>query len=256
MNTLYVLAHFDDEYFAWPLIQRGQKKGDQQYFMYVADYDPAELTERRAQETTRFLMGMGIPAANVAHAGRGTGAMDGSIHERFSAALEASRAAVRRLGPIDRVVVCAWEGGHPDHDSCARLALHLSRELEDPEVIQFPLYSGKGLAGRLFRAGRPLDENGPIERVSMSWSDWLKFWIGVRHYPSQWRTWLGLWPMMFWTYIRRGFSYQRLTSARVLERPHSGVLLYERMFGVSYSAVDQWTASSRAVQPPNHAERP
>ena len=242
MNTLYVLAHFDDEYFAWPLIRRGQAAGDQQHFMYVADYHPAELAERRKRETERLLARMGVPAAHVMHTGRGAGAMDGAVHEKFSAALEAVRTAARGLGCVDRVVVCAWEGGHPDHDACARLALLLARELGDPEVIQFPLYSGKNLSGRLFRAGRPIDENGPVERISMSRGDWFKFWIGVRHYPSQWRTWLGLWPMMFWTYVRQGFGYQRLVAARALERPHSGVLLYERMFGVSYSVVDQRAA--------------
>lgn len=241
MNTLYILAHFDDEYFAWPLIRRGQMAGDQQHFMYVADYHPAEFARRRARETEQLLTQIGIPASHILHPGRGTGAMDGAIHEKFSAALEALRAATGDIVSVNRVVVCAWEGGHQDHDACARLALILAQELGVTEVVQFPLYSGKNLPGRLFRAGRPLSENGSVERIHMSWRDWLRFWVDVRHYPSQWRTWLGLWPMMFLTYVLRGFGCQRLTVERALARPHSGVLLYERMFGVTYSAFEQGT---------------
>lgn len=238
MNTLYVLAHFDDEYFAWPLILRGQKAADQQYFAYVADYDPPSLARRREQESVRLLEGMGVPASHVRHAGSGTGVMDGTLHRDAADALEALRRVAKDIGPIDQMVVTAWEGGHPDHDTCALLALALARELGDVPVLQFALYNGKGLRSPLFRAGHLLGENGRAQTVRMGAAEWLRFCADVRHYPSQWRTWMGLWPTMFLTYLKGGFAYQRLTAARVGERPHAGELLYERMFGVCYGELE------------------
>lgn len=248
MKTLYILAHFDDEYFAWPLILRGQKAGDRQYFAYVADYAPPVVAKRRQQESVCVLGRMGVPASHLRHAGSGVGLMDGALHRDASGALEALRRVANEFGSIDQVVVTAWEGGHPDHDACALLALALARELGEVPVLQFALYNGKGLSGPLFRAGRVLSENGAVEPVRMGWSEWLRYCAAVRHYPSQWRTWLGLWPAMFLTYSRWGFAYQRLTLARAEQRPHMGELLYERKFGVGYGELEVMAAALHPVQ--------
>ena len=61
--------------------------------------------------------------------------------------------------------------------------------------------------------------------------------LAVRYFPSQTKTWLGLWPAMFYSYLQRGFGVQRLDPARVRERPHPGALFYERMFRVPYVEV-------------------
>ena len=133
-----------------------------------------------------------------------------------------------------------------DHDACAALAVRLSG---GAPVEHFSLYNGPQLPGRLFRAGVPLTENGPPIRVRMSSREWLTFAAGVRYFPSQARTWLGLWPVMFANYLARGFGYQSLRPARVYERPHAGPLLYERMYSVTYAEVaaairTAWSPSS------------
>ena len=68
----------------------------------------------------------------------------------------------------------------------------------------------------------------------------------MRAFPSQGKTWLGLWPVMFASYLRKGFAHQALDPARVTERPHAGFLLYERMYGVTYAEV---AASIRTAWP-------
>jgi hypothetical protein len=124
-----------------------------------------------------------------------------------------------------------------DHDMCALLAVLLAPELGDPPLYQFSLYNGRGLPGRLFHGGRPLPENGPVQTTPMSAGDWVRYMAGVRFFPSQVSTWIGLWPMMFAGLALRGFGYQRLDPARIRERPHPGPLLYERMYGMSYETV-------------------
>ena len=59
----------------------------------------------------------------------------------------------------------------------------------------------------------------------------------VRWFPSQLYAWSGIWPAMFWRLLRRGFGWQALAPGRVDERPHPGVLYYERAFGVGYAEV-------------------
>lgn len=243
MAIVYILAHLDDEYFATPLIARIAEMEVEQRFLYVADYADPALARRRLSETRAYLARLGVPADHIVHVGEGSGAWDGQVHRHLPRLHDLLAAELARIGTVDRLFVTAWEGGHMDHDACAALAIRLSG---GAPVEHFSLYNGPRLPGRLFRAGVPLTENGPRIRVRISLAAWLAFAAGVRCFPSQARTWLGLWPVMFANYLARGFGYQSLRPARVYERPHAGPLLYERMYGVTYAEV---AASIRTAWP-------
>jgi LmbE family N-acetylglucosaminyl deacetylase len=234
MADVYVLAHFDDEYLALPMILEGLRQRRSQYFLYLVDYDDPRLAARRLAETRSLLSSLGIPPGQAVHVGRVAGAMDGQVYRNLHAAATALREAVDRVQPFERLITPAWEGGHADHDACAVLAARLGRELGVADVVQFSLYNGDRLPWRLFRAGARLRHNGPETRVALTPGEWVRFALSVRHYPSQWMTWLGLWPAMFLNFARRGFAYQTLHSERTRERPHEGPLLYERMKRARY----------------------
>jgi hypothetical protein len=75
-----------------------------------------------------------------------------------------------------------------------------------------------------------------VRRFKLRAGGLIRWMLAVRFFILQ-RAWLGLWPTMFWTYWTSGFGVQRLSPARIAERPHAGVLLYERMFNVPYEEV-------------------
>lgn len=239
MNVVYILAHFDDEYAALPLLLRDRHEGLQPWLLYVADYASSELSTRRFAETRALLAEMDLPPERAIHVGAGTGAMDGAVFENLPSAYSAVKAALSPIGPVDRFVVAAWEGGHADHDACAFMTVALRDALYAAIPIdQFGLYNGRRLPSGLFRACAPIPENGPVRRLSLSLREWMAYASAVRFFPSQAKTWLALWPSMFMTFLLRGgFGYQTLTAERVHERPHAGPLLYERMFKTSYAAV-------------------
>jgi LmbE family N-acetylglucosaminyl deacetylase len=159
------------------------------------------------------------------------------VHLALPAAYAALQTTVQEIGPVSRILVTAWEGGHMDHDMCALMACALASTLGDPPVETISLYNGPGLAGPFFHGAAPLAQNGPVRRVPVSPGGWLRWMAAVRFFPSQAKTWAGLWPAMFWTYARRGFGVQRLDPARIRERPHEGPLFYERMFKGPYPKV-------------------
>lgn len=231
MAIAYVLAHFDDEYAALPLILRREREGVDQRFFYLTDYATPEISRVRLAETRALLASLGVDPDHARHIGLGSGAQDGALHRHLPTALARLEAALA-AEPFERLVVPAWEGGHHDHDACAFMAVRLAA---GRPVEQFGLYQGRGLPGPLFRASAPLAENGPITRERLSVKDWLRFAAAVRFFPSQAKTWAGLWPMMFAQYLLAGgFAWQQLDAQRVRERPHPGSLLYERRFGVDY----------------------
>jgi N-acetylglucosamine malate deacetylase 1 len=238
MTVLYVLAHFDDESAALPLIRRDQVAGADQRFLYVMDYRTRALAETRHAETRRFLQRFGLDPASAVHAGRDTGVLDGSAHLNPRAAYDALKDATAGVGKVERIVALAWEGGHPDHDTCCALAVRLAADLGHPPLEQISLYNGPGLPGILYRAARPLPQNGPTKGLKLSAGEWASWGLAVTEFPSQAKTWLGLWPAMALTFLRQGeFRWQDLDPQRIQERPHEGPLLYERMFKTPYEAV-------------------
>jgi LmbE family N-acetylglucosaminyl deacetylase len=233
MTVVYILAHFDDEYCALPLIWQARREGLEQRFVYLADYRDRALGARRLAETHAFLVRQGLSPACARPLGLGSGAYDGSVWRHVGELLPR---LAEEAGPARRIVTPAWEGGHMDHDACAWLGVRLA-ERTGAEARQFTLYNGPGLPGPLLRAGQPLAENGPVLRVPLSARERLRWMAAVRAYPSQLYAWSGIWPALAWGVLRNGFGTQALTAARVGERPHPGALFYERMFKVRYEEV-------------------
>jgi LmbE family N-acetylglucosaminyl deacetylase len=246
MTVVYVLAHFDDEYCALPLIRRGVAEGREQRFIHVADYRDPQAGERRRRETLAFLAAQGIAPAMHLHLGAETGWWDGELRRHAIPAWAALGAAVP--GPVERVVVPAWEGGHPDHDVCAALGVKLAAGRGGAPVDQFGLYQGQAMPWILYRAATPLAENGPIHEIPLSLRERLAWLASVRAFPSQIKVWSGLVPALAMTAIGRpAFLYQSLDPRRIGERPHPGPLHYERMFRTPYDEVRQAVDGLAAV---------
>lgn len=237
MTLAYVLAHFDDEFGVLPLVLDGLRAGRPQHFFFIADYADPAVGRRRFAETAAHLRSLGVGPEQLDYIGCGSGALDGAVHRGLPQVYARLRERLTALGPVDTLVTPAWEGGHADHDACAAMTACLAVALDIPQVLQFPLYHGAGLPWRFFRAFSHLAENGPVERRALTGGELARWAAGVRHFPSQATTWLGLWPAMVLSLARHGWGVQRLTPERVRERPHAGPLYYERVFGVPYAEV-------------------
>ena len=235
MALVWILAHFDDEYCGLPLIEEARAAGQEQLFLYVADYDSPRVRAHRHAESRRFLAWLGIDPESAIHVGAGRGVPDGGVYGALPIAFAALQQALSSVA-VERIVCPAWEGGHMDHDMCCLLAAEIARAHGGPPVEMISLYNGEGLPAPFFHGGRPLAANGPARRFPLGARDVARWMLAVRFFWLQ-RAWLGLWPAMFWTFATRGFGVQRLDAARLRERPHDGVLLYERMFRTPYAEV-------------------
>ena len=152
MTVVYVLAHFDDEVCAWPLIRRDLAEDRRLRFIHLADDPDSGRSARRRGESLAFLAGLGVSPKAHLHLGAGRGWIDGALHlcaDNILPALLDAVAGAERLGTP------AWEGGHPDHDICAALTSLAGVALGCP-VDQVPLYQGKAMPGIVYQACRPL----------------------------------------------------------------------------------------------------
>jgi hypothetical protein len=140
------------------------------------------------------------------------------------------RQTVRRLYAPD------YEGGHADHDATYVLAIAMARDLGVRNGgWSFAMYNAHGCPPPFFRSLNVLKCAG-ARTLRYSLRSGFQFAMLCWNYPSQLRTWLGLFPESFLRRVLlRAESVNPFDPLRIQHRPHRGILLYERMFGVAYS---------------------
>jgi LmbE family N-acetylglucosaminyl deacetylase len=232
---LFLFPHPDDEFaVALPLADLRALGIDVQCVYLTGGGYGGQATAPRREESLRVLASLGVYAGRVAF----LDFEDGRLH----AALEPAFAALREhAAGASAIYFPAWEGGHQDHDAAHLLGLALAREAH-LEARQFPLYQGAGLPGPLFRVMAPLPANGPSRARRASQRECHAQMRRSHAYPSQWKSWIGLWPGVAWHLLADGcFHLQAVSVRRVHERPHAGALLFERR---GFATAEQFAAGA------------
>jgi hypothetical protein len=94
----------------------------------------------------------------------------------------------------------------------------------------------------------PLAGNGPAERQPLTWGQRARFLRLCLGYPSQWTSWLGLWPVVLMRYMSDGAQYlQAVSVERLNARPHEGRLYYEAR---GFSSWERVKALLSVLNPP------
>lgn len=239
-----MLAHQDDEFAVSTRIARELASGHRVACVFLTDGAARGCAPaRRDAESLRALRRLGVDPGWVRFPGGPGRVPDGRLPLHLGRGLALLEQAVQGLG-IRRIYTLAYEGGHQDHDAAHLIALAFARRhglLE--RTWQAPMYHGAGRPGRLFRVHAPLRENGrPLER-RLGRAEALRHALLALSYPSQWRTWLGLFPGFAWSRgLRRREWLQPVDRAAFRRRPHAGPLLYERLFGFAY---EEFAAAAR-----------
>lgn len=226
-----LFPHADDEFGVFAEVEALLEEGRQVVCVYLTDgaYG-GQSAHRRIEETRAVLHNLGVADADVHFPGCELGISDTLLYRRIEDACEATRRLVATDGPRPRLLMPAWEGGHHDHDAAHLIGLLLAQEWGvTTDAFQFPLYHGSGLPGSLFRLFSPLPQNGPLIERNVAWKNRLRYLKYCLSYPSQWKTWLGLFPGVVAHYVTVGAQHlQPVNPSRVQQPPHTGAMLYER----------------------------
>lgn len=145
-RTLLLVAHPDDEcILCGGLLQRMKEP----VVVYATDGSPrdqyfwgihgsrAAYSRLRQDETRKALAHIGV-SEFVFLADREERLVDQELFRNLGVAYDLLRIEVERFQP-DAILTMAYEGGHPDHDSCSFLASQLKAESALP-VWEAPLY--------------------------------------------------------------------------------------------------------------------
>jgi LmbE family N-acetylglucosaminyl deacetylase len=237
--ALFLFAHQDDEFGVFAQIEWERRAGRRVRCIYVTDGAATADPDRRDDESRAVLQRLGVAADDILFVGRQLGICDGQLHARVDALAGWLDAFLDAQSSIVACFVPAWEGGHPDHDLLHAVAVRLLAARDRLAMVrQYPLYHGHGCAGPLFRVLAPLPENGPVDQQGIAWRDRLRYLRLCLAYPSQWRSWVGLFPFVCLRYLCAGVQQlQTVDTGRLEQRPHEGSLYYERRAFLDWSTL-------------------
>lgn len=227
--ALFLFAHQDDEFGVFARIELERLAGRRIFCVYVTDGAATADPDHRDAESRAVLRRLGIPANDILFIGRQLAIEDGLLHLSVDVLADWLNAFLSAHPAIEACFVPAWEGGHPDHDVLHAVAVRLLAARDSLAMVrQYSLYNGRGCPWLLFRVMSPLPENGPVEKRAIAWRDRLRYIRLCLGYPSQWRTWVGLFPLVCLHYLfSSAEQLQRVNSARLSMPPHLGRLYYE-----------------------------
>lgn len=237
--SLFLFAHQDDEFGVFAQIEQELRIGQRVCCIYVTDGASTANPDLRDAESRAALQKLGVFTDDIIFIGRELGIADGKLHHNISAFAAWLDHYVNSSLMLKTCFVPAWEGGHPDHDLVHAITVELlTMKDRSFRIWQYPLYNSRKCIGPFFRLMSPLPENGPINSFLIDWRDRIRYVRLCMAYPSQWRSWIGLFPFACFHYLCRGIQQlQHVNRARLLEPPHLRPLYYERRGFLDWSTL-------------------
>lgn len=229
--ALFLFAHPDDEFGVYHCLEQERRLGRRIHCAYLTDGGAGNASpERRLAESIAVLQRFAVAPEDVHFPGHALTIPDGALPGHLARVGTWVEAHLEQHGAPQVIYLPAWEGGHQDHDGLHAAALVvLQRRGLLGRARQFPLYHGQDCKTPWFKVLTPLAANGAVETTRIPWISRVHYLGLCLGYPSQWRSWIGLFPFVAWHYLVRGRqSLQPVSMARTAMRPHAGALYYEQ----------------------------
>jgi len=155
---------------------------------------------------------------------------DGEVSTNFyTLYLNIKRIILENFNYILEIITPAWEGGHHDHDATNYLIANIAEELKiKGKVLNFYTYNSQKRMTPFFNVMTPIHGALPILSYEFSLVDGIKSFAMIKNYKSQFKTFLGLSPQIFYNLIilRKISLFNGVSNYTI--KPHSGLILYER----------------------------
>jgi len=252
--ALFLFAHQDDETGIFQKIVDEVQLGHRVCCAFLTDgVVNGGSAHRRNQESLSVLKQLGVHGQDIFFAGTDLSIPDTGLPEHLETAANWMHKWLSGFSQVESIYVLAWEGGHPDHDALHAIAVTIAAEMGlSARVRQFLLYNGYGCVAPFFRVFIPLSLNGRVEKTAISWRNRLKFLRYCLSYPSQAKTWAGLFPFVVFHYLFNGKQLlQSVSTERIQQRPHEGRLYYESRgfstWGEMSTRLYEWRKADQSV---------
>ena len=228
-TALFLFAHQDDEFGVFQKIADEKENGSKIVCIYLTSGAPSNgCPLKRNRESISVLKKLGVD--DILFVGSDLSIADSTLIHNLNTASIWLEDFFNSIQNFYTIYIPAWEGGHPDHDAIHAITIQISSNIGLLDKIrQFSLYHSHQCPSVFFRVLAPLALNGKIERSRIPIKNRFRFLIYALSYPSQTKSWIGLFPFVFFHYIFWGWQeVQPASKNRIQSRPHIGELYYEK----------------------------
>ena len=229
--ALFLFAHQDDEFGVFQKILDERRKGHRVCCAYLTDGGFGGVSpQRRNRESLFVLQRLGVQRQDVFFAGLDMDIPNARLYEHLESVSSWINEWLTGFLQVVSICVPAWEGGHHDHDALHAITVRIAKARGILWCVrQFSLYNSYGCIGQPYKVLTPLPMNGVVEETRIPWNHRLHFLSYCLCYPSQARTWLGIFPFAVLHYLTNGQqALQPVSPERIRIRPHEGALYYEK----------------------------
>jgi LmbE family N-acetylglucosaminyl deacetylase len=229
---LFLFAHQDDECGVFEAINTSlMSKKIVHCFFFTSGTLNGLNSKYRDEESQKVLLMLGVKIQNIYFIGSEFCIPDCKLVNYLDFTFQFILKILNNYNKDNiNIYLPALEGGHPDHDAlhiAGVSAAHSFGLIQN--TYQYPLYNGSQCIGPFFRVLSPLIENGDVMRSKITFYNRLRFLGFCLRYPSQRKTWIGLFPFFVHHYFFWGTQViQAVSICRLRQRPHPGKLYYER----------------------------
>jgi hypothetical protein len=228
MKIAILLPHMDDEVFIIPYLVYLKKQEINEVTFYYLTKSQGRNNRFdqsvRESESTRMIKSI-FPDAPIEFLGRKFEVEDLFLHEKIDLLFEYLLHELN--GKYDQLVSTHFEGGHIDHDSAGILSFKLAKSARI-QLLTFNLYSARSNSGPFYRVAKPIYLSKYDLKISIHRMSYSRILLIPFVFKSQIRTWVGIYPALFWRLlIRRKFSLNLDPEFNPLQRPNDGKILYE-----------------------------
>ena len=248
--ALFLFAHQDDEVGVFQKILDEIRLGNRVVCSYFTDgVLNGQSSSRRNKESLAVLTRLGVICDDIYFTGNLLSIPDASLPEHSEKAITWLVNWLDEFDSVTSIYLPAWEGGHHDHDALHAIGVMVAISTGHFNIVkQFPLYNAHQCVAPFFRVLHPLNANGALEVVKIPWSNRIRFLRYCLSYPSQFRTWIGLFPFFVLHYFFWGTQVlQSVSLERVRLRPHAGSLYYENRNFYTWEKMQYFTLESANI---------
>jgi hypothetical protein len=233
---IFLFAHQDDESALFFEIQEAVKKKFNIKIIYLTQ-DKFNASSVRNAESANVLAKLGVKYESIFFVGDELKIPDGSLPFFLLKCINKIKANIVAPSHNTNIYLHAWEGGHQDHDSAHVIGLMLAKELNLlASTYQFPLYRKSRNKFIFFKLFDLINKKNGVLLKKIPLLNRINYLSLLLQYPSQWRTWIGLYPFYLYHYLVNGNQVlQKVNPSSYKKRPHKGILLYEFRNFFNYS---------------------
>lgn len=227
MRVFFFYAHQDDETATFKLIEDSLKLTKNVFCIFATTglfNNP--IKNFRNSESAKVLKKLKINNKNIIFAGSN---LNIPVNKLIYNLEKFNKFINKIVNKKDIIYIPAWEGGQPDHDLLHAVIVAAGKKFNFLDrIYQYPLYNNKGCKLIFFKVLSPISENGKIIKIKINLLERIRYIFLFLQYPSQFFSWIGLFPFFFFKTLFYGKQQiQSVSFNRIYQKPHHGILYYE-----------------------------